>query len=531
MKRSKMIRARFLGVAGLVVLSGCADEALQQSGPRALTSAPQVALDHLRLHAVDLGVRRIDDIQVRRTDNDSDAVSHVRVQERFKGVPVFLGEAIAHVRPDGVVASVTDNFVKGISETLSVVPSIGRDRAVARAVLAHGCESCLTAAPEADLMVLRHARADHLAWRVQLRREDGTDATSMPVYFVDAHDGALIWTYDNLQTGTGNSLYSGTVTVTTSSVGTTRYLEDLSRRMGTFDMRNTTAKVNRFTDANDVWDSSTQRAGVDAHYGAAVVYDYFLGVHGRQGIDGNGGPGSISAAASSTTSLIGSRVHYGRNYNNAFWNGSVMTYGDGDGTTRSAYVTLDIAGHEMTHGVTERSAGLIYSGESGALNESMSDVFGAMVERAARGETADTWKIGEQCYTPANGTGDAMRYMDDPHRASNRGYTADDDPDHYIERYTGTSDNGGVHINSGIGNKAFYLVAVGGTHHRGGSMAGVGSDAAARIWYRALTGYMTSGTNFAGARVATLAAAAQLYGVETPEYLAVASAWTLCGVN
>ncbi len=121
--------------------------------------------------------------------------------------------------------------------------------------------------------------------------------------------------------------------------------------------------------------------------------------------------------------------------------------------------------------------------------------------------------------------------MDNPHSAANNGFTADDDPDHYSERYTGTGDNGGVHINSGIANKAFHLLAVGGSHHMGGSMTGVGAVAAARIWYLALTGYMTSGTNFAGARVATLAAATALYGAESTERGAVASAWTLCGVE
>jgi thermolysin len=176
---------------------------------------------------------------------------------------------------------------------------------------------------------------------------------------------------------------------------------------------------------------------------------------------------------------------------------------------------------------------LTYSGESGALNESWSDVFGAMVERYANGgqETAATWWIGEAAYTPAT-AGDAMRYMDTPHRAGNYGYTANDDPDHYSERYTGTGDSGGVHINSGIANHVFYLVAKGGNHAHipGPFVTGIGADAAARIWYKALTTYMTSSTNFAGARTATLNAATDLYGTGSLEYLAVANAWAACGV-
>jgi Thermolysin metallopeptidase, alpha-helical domain/Putative binding domain, N-terminal/Viral BACON domain len=120
--------------------------------------------------------------------------------------------------------------------------------------------------------------------------------------------------------------------------------------------------------------------------------------------------------------------------------------------------------------------------------------------------------------------------MDDPHRASEKGYTANDDPDHYSERYLGTADNGGVHINSGIANKAFYLLAKGGTHHMGGSMVGIGADAAAKIWYKALTTYMTPSTGFGDAVYATLNAAAQLYGTGSTNYNAVAQAWRLCGV-
>ena len=199
-----------------------------------------------------------------------------------------------------------------------------------------------------------------------------------------------------------------------------------------------------------------------------------------------------------------------------------MTYGDGNGSTFSPLVTLDICGHEMTHGVTERTAGLVYSNESGALNEAMSDVFGAMVERYTEGENSNTWKIGEDAYTPAT-SGDALRYMNDTHRGG--------DPDHYSERYTGSADNGGVHTNSGIANFAFYLLAKGGTHHLGGSMTGIGADKARLIWYRALTSYMTSSTNFKGARTATLNAASALYGTGSAEYNAVASSWSLCGVN
>ena len=492
-----------------------------------LARAKEIAQGVIAARADKHGIRDAKrDLKATRAFTDDQAKTHTRFQQTLNGIPVWGSEAIVHLNPDDSVFAVTDDLLDSVEADTE--PYRTPDEAVRTAISALGCEECLTAPPAADLQILRHEGNDYLTYRVELRREDGTEQTSLPVYFVDAHTGNLLWSYDNLQTASGSSLYSGTVTINTYFLSPNYYMEDITRRIGTFDNRNTTSSTYRFIDADNIWNTSSQRAGVDAHFGAGKVYDYYKNVHGRTGIDGAGGP-AYYTAANGTTGLISSKVHYGVGYNNAFWNGSFMTYGDGNGSSFSPLVTLDICGHEMTHGVTERTAGLAYVNESGALNESFSDVFGAMVERYAQGQTSNTWKIGEQCYTPGI-AGDALRYMDNPHAASNGGYTADDDPDHYLERYTGTADDGGVHINSGIANKAFYLVAVGGTHHRGGSVTGIGADAAARIWYRALTTYMTSSTNFHGARVATLNAAAALYGSGSTNYNAVAQAWNLCGV-
>jgi thermolysin len=500
-----------------------------------LEKAKQLSIEALRNHALQFhGITNVDDFVVQRVEIDELKMAHTRFRQMINGVPVWEGEAIVHLKSDGDVSTITDDLRANIS--LDTKPNLSAEDAIDIALkmyrgsrfLAGGFEK-----PQVDLWVYRGEDRDHLAYRIQMRLGDGSTRITMPVIFIDAHTGEKIFSYDNLQTGTGSSLYSGNVTINTSSVGSTYYMEDLTRKIGTFDFRNGTSTTYRFTDTDDVWDSSSQRAAVDAHYGAMKTYDYYYNVHGRRGVDNNDGPGTVTAAANSNIKLLASRVHYGRNYNNAYWDGSTMTYGDGDGSTFSPLTTLDICGHEMTHGVIERTANLTYSGESGALNESMADVFGAMVESYARGGaiTADTWKIGEQAYTPGT-AGDALRYMDDPHKAPNSGFTADDDPDHYAERYTGTADNGGVHINSGIGNKAFYLVAAGGTHHRSGvTVTGIGATKAAKIWYRALTYYMTSGTNFAGARTATLNAAADLYGSSSAEYTTVATAWCAVGVG
>jgi Zn-dependent metalloprotease len=494
------------------------------------------------------------DVKTKRVFEDKDKADrvHTHVQQTHKGVPVFGGEAIVHL--DTVTEEEAEPTTDDLIPDINVVtdPSLTADSAV-DAAKAHykakkGCDDCFTDAPKAALWVLRHEGLDYLVYRVQLSRLDGTEETSEPVYFIDAHTGVLVWSYDNLQTqaavGSGVSLYSGTQAINTYLSGGNYYMEDHTRALGTFDNRNS-AKINammgyitsfgtnyRFADADNVWNTTTQKAGVDAHYGSAEVYDYFLNVHGRNGIDGVGGPRTLLSINGSTP-LITSIVHFGKNFNNAFWTDSKnqMFYGDGDGVQFSPLVTLDICGHEMTHGITSRTAGLVYSGESGALNESMSDVFGTMVELYAEGETANTWRIGEDAYTPAT-AGDALRYMDTPHSGPNYGYTSNDDPDHYTERYTGTGDNGGVHINSGIANHVFYLVVKGGPHAHiaGPTVTGIGADKAAKIWYKALTTYMTSSTNFAGARAATLNAATSLYGLGSVEYNAVADAWAACGV-
>lgn len=503
-----------------------------------IETARRISLGVLRDRATQRAIGDVDGFQVQKVEIDDLKMAHTRVRQTVDGIPVWEGEAIVHLKSDGAVSTITDNLKENI--IVNTKPNFSQKDAVTLSEQMYGGEAKATDEAKVELFVYRGPERDHLVYRVETPRLDGTEETSAPVYFIDAQTGDKVFEYDNLQTGSGSSLYSGTVTIDTSVVGTTYYMEDLTRRMGTFNMNNTGNTTtgtggtqSRYTDTNDVWDATAQRAGVDAHWGARWTYDYFKNIHGRNGINGSNGPGTTAAAANSGISLVTSRVHFGSNYNNAFWYNNQMTYGDGNGTTFSPLTTLDIAGHEMTHGITQYSANLTYANESGALNESMSDVFGAMVELYARGGTAtsDTWKIGEQSYTPAT-SGDALRYMNNPHLAGNGGYTSDDDPDHYTERYTGTADSGGVHINSGIPNHAFYLAAAGGTHHLSGvAVTGIGTSDAARIWYRSLTVYMTSGTNFAGARTAMLNSATDLFGSASAQYNTIATAWCAVGVG
>jgi Zn-dependent metalloprotease len=526
-------------VFGLVISKTDASKPVFNSGSQdELENAKQISLGILRDRSAQRAIGNVDEFQVRKVEIDDLKMAHTRVRQTVEGIPVWEGEAIVHLNQDGSLSTVTDDLKEMIA--VSTKPNLSDRDAVNAALEGYRGRAKLTAEPKVEMYVFRGQERDHLVYRVETPRLDGTKETSAPVVFIDAHTGESVFEYNNLQTGSGSSLYSGTVTIDTSVSGSTYYMEDLTRRMGTFNMNNTGNTTtgtggtqSRYTGTDDVWSATVERAGVDAHFGAAKTYDYFKNVHGRNGINGNNGPGTTTAAANSGISLVASRVHFGSNYNNAFWYNNQMTYGDGNGTSFTPLVTLDIAGHEMTHGITEYSANLTYANESGALNESMSDVFGAMVELYADGGviSANTWKIGEDAYTP-NTAGDALRYMDNPHLAGNGGYTSDDDPDHYAERYTGTADSGGVHINSGIGNKAFHLAVVGGTHHRSGvTVTGMGANDAARIWYRALTVYMTSSTNFAGARTAMLNAATDLFGSGSAQYNTTATAWCAVGVG
>lgn len=544
--KARTLTALFVAAPlSLALVGGCSS-----SGPVAFTGASEeelalaeeISLHELSQHVpIEDGIDARRDLAVRLVGVDELRMAHTRVQQTYKGVPVFGGEAIVHLSTDGTLFALTDTLVRGVRRDLDVRPSIERAAAIDAVLGEYGCDNCLTEEPKSDLFVFRHQGEDRLAYRVALHRESEED-TSMPVVFIDAHSGQKIFEYDNLQTATGISLYSGTVEINTYQKSGTYYLEDVSRKLVTRDNKNTPGALlallgfagttSDVTSATDVWGAAAvnaQNAAVEAHYASAKVYDYYKDVHGRTGIDGSDGPGTYTSHDGSTK-LVVSRVHYSSKYNNAFWDGSKMTYGDGDGTTFRPLISLDICGHEMTHGVTERTANLTYSGESGALNEAISDIMGAMVERSVRGESANTWLVGEDVFTPATAD-DALRYMDEPHRAADNGFTADDDPCHYSERYTGTGDNGGVHINSGIVNKMFYLLAAGGSHHLGGSMTGIGAEKAAAIVYKALTTYMTASTNFAQARAAMINASNALYGNESAESAAVAQAWSLVGVS
>ena len=260
--------------------------------------------------------------------------------------------------------------------------------------------------------------------------------------------------------------------------------------------------------------SAVKDVAVDEAYdGLGATFALYQEVYGRDSIDGKGLP-------------LDGTVHYGTLYDNAFWNGERMVFGDGDGQIFGGFTSsVTVIGHELTHGVTQYTAGLVYRDQSGALNESISDVFGSLVEQYAKQQTAATasWLIGEGLFTPQV-KGVALRSMKAPG-------TAYDDPQlgkdpqpadfaHYVQT---TDDEGGVHLNSGIPNRAFYLVA-----HR---LGGYAWEKAGQIWYDTLLSGLKPATDFAGFAVATIAAAAKRYGDSSAEVAAVRAGWTGVGVT
>ena len=336
--------------------------------------------------------------------------------------------------------------------------------------------------------------------------------------FVDAQNGDIIMAYDRLCTGNSNGTahtkYSGIQPIITDSIASNNFLLRETARGGgvfTYNCQQTTNySYTNFTDSNNIWNTvnaQQDEAALDAHWGAEKTYDYYLLEHSRNSIDNNNMP-------------IESHVHYDVNYFNAFWDGQRMTYGDGSGSA-TALTCLDIVAHELTHGVTEYSAGLNSVNESGALNEAFSDIFGTAVEFYAKPATAN-WLVG-------NEIGVTLRSMSNPN--------AYGDPDTYngTNWYVGSGDNGGVHTNSGVANFWFYLLSIGGsgTNDLGNAytVSGISVANAAKIAYRTLTVYLTPTSNYANTRFYSIQAAIDLFGACSPQVIATTNAWYAVGVG
>ncbi|MFD0397941.1 M4 family metallopeptidase [Kitasatospora sp. NPDC127121] len=469
---------------------------------------------------------------------DQDGTRHLRFERTYAGLPVLGGDLVVHQNARGAVQSV-DKAISAQVSLSSLAPQIPADKAAAQAtgavqatvgVAADKDESPLAAVHQtgkAELVVWASDGNPRLAYRTTVEgvRADGTPSSQLLV--TDAATGQVLSTHEQVQTasGTGKGVFVGSVPLTTTQSGTSYQLKDATRGgQSTVNLKNKTSGTGTLV-ANSTnafgngLASNSESAAVDAQYGAAATWDFYKNTFGRNGIKNNG----VGAT---------SRVHYGSNYVNAFWSDACfcMSYGDGSGNTHPL-TEIDVAGHEMSHGVTSATANLNYSGESGGLNEATSDIFGTMVEFYANlpSNPPNYW-IGE--LINLNGDGSPLRYMDKP---SKDGASAD-------SWYSGVG-NLDVHYSSGIANHFFYLLSEGSgaksingfsynsPTSNGSAVTGIGRDKAAQIWYRALTVYFTSTTNYASARTGTLKAASDLYGATSAEYKAVAAAWSGVNVN
>jgi Zn-dependent metalloprotease len=485
-----------------------------------------------------LSLKATDNLVSFKQESDNLGFTHVRYQQQYKGIPVEGGVYVAHQR-NGLLDCINGSFFS-IPE-ISVTPSFSESTALTKVLSFVGAKKYKWE-DEAELKALREAFEDpnlnfdpnatlviypkngeftdkadfRLAYKFNIFAAEPETRANI---FIDAQSGEIIGREDLIHTadtpGKAVTKYSGTRDIVADMVSSTSYrLRETGRGKGIQTMNartnSTVTGAVDFTDTDNMWNNVNAKfdeAATDAHWATEMTYDYFLKVHGRNSVDGNG------------FKLI-NYVHVNKEWFNASWNGQYMQYGDGPTSVGKPLTAIDIGGHEMAHGVTSNSAGLIYQNESGALNESFSDIFGNMVEYYAK-PTDAAWEMGEAI--------GAIRNMQDPGKFK--------DPDTYkgTNWATGTADQGGVHTNSGVQNKWFYILSMGekGTNDVGNAydVKGITRESAAKIAFRNLTVYLTSSSNYSAARTNSLKAAKDIFGMCSPEYIATGDAWHAVGVG
>ncbi|WP_238431864.1 M4 family metallopeptidase [Streptomyces cavernae] len=485
---------------------------------KSATAARETTADALKLGAEEK-------LLPRDVIKDADGTVHTRYERTFAGLPVLGGDLVVHQRGGSrTVTKATDAAITVPSTKATVPAAEARKDALAAARADNTRKAAADGAPR--LVVWAADGTPTLAWEAVITGVQKNGTPSELHVITDAVSGKTLREFQGIQSGTGVGQFNGEVAVGTTRGADAFELHDTQRNHKTYDKAHsddleTTGTL--YTDADDTWGDGTpansQTAAVDAAYGAQRTWDFFHDRFGRNGIAGDG-----KAAYS--------RVHFGDKFVNAFWDDDCfcMTYGDGRDNA-NPLTSLDVAAHEMTHGVTSTTANLIYAGESGGLNEATSDIMAAAVEFFANnGKDTPDYEVGE--LIDINGDGTPLRYMDQP---SKDGLSQD-----YWSTATNQLD---PHYSSGVANHFFYLLAEGsGKKTVGGvaydsptfddlPVAGLGLHNATNVWYRALTTYMTSGTDYAGARDATLQAAADLFGRSSEAYETVGNAWAAVNVG
>ncbi|WP_050614032.1 M4 family metallopeptidase [Bacillus testis] len=494
------------------------------------SSTPSEAVKYLKNHQEKTGISNPEKhLKVKDVQKDDLGMTHVRFIQSVNEVEVEGSDIIVHFNKDNEVVSVNGRLNQTLADSkVNTEASISSKAALKAALSSVKAPEELTYEPTAELVVYPFAGENHTAYKVNVNFMG--DEPGNWFVFVDAKTGEVIDQYNGLmhademktQKGTGIGVHGERrelhiTRVKEKNAGTNFSLADYSHAnlggIETYDAKNDNISSNDtlYVGHSAAFIKEYDRAAVDAHYNSEKVYEYFLKEHGRNSLDGNG-------------MAIISKVHYGNNYNNASWNGRWMTYGDGDGEFMiSLSAGLDVAAHEMTHGVITHSANLVYRNQSGALNESFADVFGVLIDDR-------NWEMGEDIMAPAAKAEGVtvLRSLSNPNSVvvsneQRRAYSTNGGvyPDHMDEFYhmPTSVDGGGVHVNSSITNHAAYLIG-----------QELGREKLGKIYYRALTVYLTSNSDFSDARNAIVQSAIDLYGEGSEEEEAVHSGFDAVGI-
>jgi Zn-dependent metalloprotease len=460
------------------------------------------------------------ELSLSRERKDALGMTHARFQQVTHGVPVQGAELMAHYDRDGRLASIDAQYVPDL-DGVDVNPTIDASAALAKLKSeALSRASDLTEdqlEAEAGKLVVHApaAGAARVAYQYTVRAVSGAHP-AIWVTTVDAKTGDVLNQYDNLQTveATANGALGDAKKFEVTQTGGGFAMTDASRGIT---IRTFTARSQETTPGTAVtsasltqWDTGVTGAGaaVDAHTYAGVVFDYYKTKHARTSLNG--------------ATTMESTAHFGTQYDNAFWDGRGMTYGDGGELFKPLSAGLDVVAHEFTHGVTESESNLVYQGQSGALNEAVSDIFGAFIEHAAKPDPAKNWMMGE-AITKGLQAG-VMRDFKNP--------ASGEQPAHMTNYRNTQQDNGGVHINSGIINNAAYLMTAGGQNpvSKVEVKFGLGWEKSEKLWYRASTEYFTQSTSFAQAAQAVMQAAKDIQLTQNEQNI-VECAWKAVGIG
>lgn len=466
------------------------------------------------------------------TLQDGLGFTHTRYKQYSNGIPVEGSMWILHEKNNQLVSVNGDVFT---IKTNNTTPSITASQALTAAINFIGASTYMWQLSASQLGDEATLYGKHPVGELVFVPEEGAFGTKefklaykfdisaaepheRAFVFIDAMNAKPLWKLSmiheiNNVVGTGGTLYSGTQNLIIDSTSASSYrLYDSTRGKGirTKNLNNaTTGTGSDVTSTTKSFTSATNevKAIFDAHWGLGLTFDYFKDTFNRSSYDGQGGALLV-------------KTRYGNNYNNAFWNNRTISFGDGN--SFSPLTALDVAGHEFSHGVTEYTAGLYYNGESGALNESFSDIFGNCIEFINKPSVA-SWALGEDLISGG------LRNMSNPNLKN--------DPDTYLGTHwiTSKTDNFGVHTNSGVQNFWFYLLSVGGSgtndNSNAYSVTGLGMNKAAQIAYRNLSVYLTPTSNYAMARQFAIQSARDLYGNCSNEVTQTTAAWYAVGVG